>query len=345
MSNLAFDSDSRLMLIAPHPDDESVACGVVLQRAVRAGAAIRVIYITDGENNPWPQRVIESKWRLNAADRVRCGRIRRDEALAALRVLGVDPVAVHCIGLPDQKLTALLARDARFVLKRLALMINQWGPTHLIFPSHFDRHPDHSAVAVMIQLILPELVSNSITASAWTYAVHGNSRAFFSRAEPMKASDPEKLIKLQAIRCHATQLKLSKKRFLGYVERAESFLSWRAVKTTILDDCFIQAITRGTRSLQLQFRIPIVTRALLAPALLFIGRDNSGELCLGRFRLPMRVGELRVPVHSSVRPIFLKLERRSLFFDQAGWAEVPAAHSESEPLNPDWLEETAVAIR
>jgi hypothetical protein len=52
-----------------------------------------------------------------------------------------------------------------------------------------------------------------------------------------------------------------------------------------------------------------------------------------------------VPVHSSVRPIFLKLERRSLFFDQAGWAEVPAAHSESEPLNSDWLEETAVAIR
>src|ERR1700720_1211960 len=133
MSNPAFDSDSRLMLIAPHPDDESVACGVVLQRAVRAGAAIRVIYITDGENNPWPQRVIESKWRLNAADRVRWGRIRRDEALAALRVLGVDPVAVHCIGLPDQKLTALLARDARFVLKRLALMINQWARLILSF--------------------------------------------------------------------------------------------------------------------------------------------------------------------------------------------------------------------
>jgi LmbE family N-acetylglucosaminyl deacetylase len=345
MSNPAFDSDSRLMLIAPHPDDESVACGVVLQRAVRAGAAIGVIYITDGENNPWPQRVIESKWRLNAADRTRWGRIRRGEALTALGRLGVEPAAARFIGLPDQKLTALLARDARFVLKRLASMINQWGPTHLIFPSHFDRHPDHSAVAVMIQLILPELVSNGITPSAWTYAVHGKSRAFFRRAEPMRPSDSEKLIKLQAIQCHATQLKLSKKRFLGYVERVESFLSWRAVKTTILDDCFIQGITAETNSLQLQFRIPIVSRALLAPVLLFIGRDNSGEFYSGRFRLPPRGGELRVPVHSSVRPIFLKLERRSLFFDQAGWVEVQAPRSEPESPSRDWLEEPLVAIR
>lgn len=344
MSNPAFDSDSRLMLIAPHPDDESVACGVVLQRAVRAGAAIGVIYITDGENNPWPQRVIESKWRLNTADRTRWGRIRRGEALTALGRLGVQPAAARFIGLPDQKLTALLARDARFVLKRLASMINQWGPTHLIFPSHFDRHPDHSAVAVMIQLILPELVLNGITTSAWTYAVHGNSRAFFGRAEPMQSSDPEQLVKLQAIRCHATQLRLSRKRFLGYVRRPESFINWRAAKADV-DDCFIQSITRGRSFIRLKLRIPTVSRALLAPTLLLAGRNDSGELRSARFELPPRLGELKVPVFSSVQPIFLKLERRSLFFDQAGWVEVPAPRSEPASLRADCLEESAVAIR
>ena len=344
MSNPTFDSDSRLLLVAAHPDDESLACAVALQRAVRASAAIRVIYVTDGDNNPWPQRVIEWKWRLKAADRSRWGRVRRAEALAALRVLGVEPAAARFIGLPDQKLTALLVRDCRFVLKRLASMISQWGPTHLIFPSHFDRHPDHSAVAVMVQLILPELVLNGITTSVWTYAVHGNSCSFFGRAEPMQSSDQEQLMKLQAIRCHATQLRLSRKRFLGYVRRPELFINWRPGKAA-MDDCFIQSITRGPNFLRLKLRIPIVSRALLAPTLLLAGRNDSGELCSARFQLPTRLGELRVPLFSSFQPIFLKLERRSLFFDQAGWVEVPVPRSEPESLSADCLEESAMAIR
>jgi len=344
MSNPTFDSDSRLMLIAPHPDDESLACGVALQWAVRAGAAIRVAYATDGEDNPWPQRVLERKWRLNDADRKRWGKLRRTEALAALSVLGVKASAACFLGLPDQKLTALLSRDCRFVLERLASMISQWGPTHLIFPSHFDRHPDHSAVAVMVQLILPELVLNGITTSAWTYAVHGNSRAFLGRAEPMQSSDPEQLIKLQAIRCHATQLRLSRRRFLGYVRRPEFFINWRAGKAGV-DDCFIQSIARGPNFLRLKLRIPIVRRALLAPTLLLAGCNDSGELCSARFQLPTRLGELKVPLFSPVQPIFLKLERRSLFFDQAGWVEVPTPRSEPESLSADCLEEPAIATR
>jgi len=333
------------MLIAPHPDDESLACAVALQRAVRAGAAIRVIYVSDGDNNPWPQRVIESKWRLKATDRSRWGRIRRAEALTALCLLGVEPAAAHFIGLPDQKLTALLIRDCRFVLKRLGSMISRWNPTHLIFPSHFDRHPDHSAVSVMVQLVLPDLISNGLTASAWTYSVHGNSRAFSSLAEPMKASDSEQLMKLQAIRCHATQLRLSKKRFLGYVSRPEFFISWRVANAATLDDRFIRSITRRPTSLRLKLRIPIVSRALLAPTLLLAGRDDSGELCSARFQLPTRLGELRVPLFSTAQPIFLKLERRSLFFDQAGWVEVPAAHSEPQLLDTAWAGEAAVPSR
>src|SRR5438132_13623871 len=98
-----FTCSSRLMLIAAHPDDESLACSIVLQRAVCAGAAIRVIYATDGENNPWPQRVLESKWRLNGTDSDRWGKLRRADALAALEVLGVNASEVSLLGLPDQK--------------------------------------------------------------------------------------------------------------------------------------------------------------------------------------------------------------------------------------------------
>jgi hypothetical protein len=111
-----------------------------------------------------------------------------------------------------------------------------------------------------------------------------------------------------------------------------------------MDDCFIQSITRVPNSLQLKIRIPIMSRALLAPTLLLVGRDDYGELRSARFQ-PANVGELKVPLFSRVRPIFLKLQRRSLFFDQAGWVEVPAAHSEPQLLDAAWAGEAAVAIR
>ena len=44
MSGPLFTSEARLMLITPRPDDEAVACGVVLQRAIGAGAAVRIVY-------------------------------------------------------------------------------------------------------------------------------------------------------------------------------------------------------------------------------------------------------------------------------------------------------------
>src|SRR5467141_2591972 len=101
MSAPIFTSDSRLMLIASHPDDEALACSIILQRAVSAGAAIHVLYATDGDDNPWPQRVLERKWRLDATDRRRWGQLRRTEALAALRILGGRPLVKRYMALTD----------------------------------------------------------------------------------------------------------------------------------------------------------------------------------------------------------------------------------------------------
>ena len=63
MNPLTLDRDSRVMVIAPHPDDETLATGGLLQEAVAAASAVRVVYITDGDNNPWPQRVMERRLR------------------------------------------------------------------------------------------------------------------------------------------------------------------------------------------------------------------------------------------------------------------------------------------
>src|SRR5207244_1013423 len=181
-----FTCSSRLMLIAAHPDDESLACSIVPQRALCAGAAIRVIYATDGENNPWPQRVLERKWRLNGTDRERWGKLRRAEALAALEVLGVRATSASFLALPDQELTELVLSDHRDALKRLAAIVADWAPTDLLVPSISDTHPDHSALAVMLRLVWSEYLSAKGAMSAWRYVVHGRSSGLFDGAETVR---------------------------------------------------------------------------------------------------------------------------------------------------------------
>ena len=80
---------NRTLVIAPHPDDESIAAGGLLQRAIAAGGEVRVIFVTDGDNNPWPLRYLKKKVRINDADRAEWGALRREESRRALAALGV----------------------------------------------------------------------------------------------------------------------------------------------------------------------------------------------------------------------------------------------------------------
>ena len=42
----------RVLMLAPHPDDESLGTGGLIQRATRAGGEVHVVFVTDGDNNP-----------------------------------------------------------------------------------------------------------------------------------------------------------------------------------------------------------------------------------------------------------------------------------------------------
>src|ERR1700730_12312594 len=273
----ALISASRLMLIAPHPDDEALACSIVLQQAVHAGAAIRVVYATDGDDNPWPQRVLERKWRLNATDRKRWGKLRRTEELAALRILGVHESDARFLALPDQKLTGLLLRDRRSILERFTAIITEWAPTHLLVPSIADTHPDHSALAVLLRLVLAGFSSNESNLSVWSYCVHGKSPVFFERANKLRQSESEMATKRAAIRCHKTQLKLSGKRFHAYAARPERLLKLDAGDGTIAEGS-IHSVERKRDALQLRVRLSAKPMRNSQPAVFVLGQENAGSL-------------------------------------------------------------------
>ena len=67
----------RTIILAPHPDDDVIAAGGLIQRVLAARGEVHVVFITDGENNPWPQRLIERKFFLESGDRAKWGAMRR----------------------------------------------------------------------------------------------------------------------------------------------------------------------------------------------------------------------------------------------------------------------------
>jgi LmbE family N-acetylglucosaminyl deacetylase len=339
------------MLIAPHPDDEALACSVILQQAVRAGAAIRIVYVTDGDDNPWPQRAFERKWSLSPSDRKRWGKLRRAEALAALRVLDICPADVQFLGLPDQGLTDLLLRDCDRALTRITRVIDDWSPTDIFAPSLFDIHPDHNAVAVMMRLIFADSLAPRI--SQWNYLVHGHSAAFFDRAAELSSSELETAKKHEAIRCHQTQIKLSRRRFLRYAARPERFLRVERESAGRRDGA-VYFVSRTRDNHDVNLRVSVDLFRLQRNKFFILGRDSLGRkrayqiplpgcsadlemldcatnqsIGVARYRGHPFAGEFAFPLHlfSPIHDLFIKVDRRSWFFDEAGWIEIPSVPS------------------
>ena len=147
----ALTSADRVLVIAPHPDDESLAAGCLLQQARLAGAQAQVLFLTDGENNPWAQRAVERRIRVGPDDMARWAKRRREEALAALERLGVAPRQVEFLHLTDQGITTLLLENRSCPFSGPLAAFN---PTVIAAPAFGDIHPDHSAAAVLLHLAI-----------------------------------------------------------------------------------------------------------------------------------------------------------------------------------------------
>src|SRR5437016_599945 len=86
---LSAGSDTRLLIFAPHPDDEVIAAGGLIQQVREAGGAIHVVYLTSGESYTESLKVEQHVARPKASNYRAFGHQREQEARAALRTLGV----------------------------------------------------------------------------------------------------------------------------------------------------------------------------------------------------------------------------------------------------------------
>lgn len=212
------------MVLAPHPDDESLAAGGLIQRALREGASVSVVFVTDGENNPWPQRALERRLWIGAPQRANWGRRRRAEAEAALRELGAERVNVHRLGWPDGGVTWMLLEQTASMLSAMRALLEQERPTMLVLPDLVDRHPDHSAMHVLMEMVFQNMPPGA-KPECLGYLLHGPSRSGAPRRAVFALDSEERERKRRAITAHASQMALSGRWLMRSATNTESFVA------------------------------------------------------------------------------------------------------------------------
>ena len=137
------DLPGRIVVVAPHMDDELIGCGALLATA-DVGARAHVIYASDGSRSP------SSVWPWRAVDRTALAEARRREAMAGLERLGLPSGRAVFLGLPDGRLGARRGELESLLRDRL----RDLDPDHVLVPFRYDFHPDHTAVADAVDTLV-----------------------------------------------------------------------------------------------------------------------------------------------------------------------------------------------
>ena len=148
----------RVLVVSPHPDDDVLGCGGTLARAQAAGAALRVVYVTDGS---------ASHIGSDAFPPARLRDVREREAAAALAVLGIPASMLRFMRESDGRL-ASAGPAAEELAQRIAEHVRDFAPTIVFSPWIRDVHSDHVATSLAVRRTLAR---NASAATLYEYAV------------------------------------------------------------------------------------------------------------------------------------------------------------------------------
>ncbi len=182
----------RLVVVAAHPDDESLGAGGLVARAVALGIPVTLVRATDGEGSH-PDSPSHTPADL--------ARRRTDEAERAARELGVDAAIVR-LGLPDGGVAA----HYDLLVTTLVELVGDGRDTVLAATWSEDGHPDHEAVGRAAAT-----VARRTEATLWEYAVWfwhwaGPDDPRADRFRPLPLEERDLAAKRRAIAAHASQV-------------------------------------------------------------------------------------------------------------------------------------------
>lgn len=175
-----------LLVIAPHPDDETIGAYALMTRLRRRGVAVRILVVTDGgashtASPTWPRH--------------RLIRERQQETLRAVRHLGIFRRDVTFLGLPDGRLMQAAPGACRLIAGAIRRAPK---PLLMVAPAPSDDHPDHRVVAAAVSDTRIARV-RGLAYPVWP------AGAAIRHARAVTLSAQERLAKRHAIRRYRTQ--------------------------------------------------------------------------------------------------------------------------------------------
>jgi len=196
-----------VLVFAPHPDDEVIGTGGVIQQAAAKGERVRIVFVTNGDGYPRAASVLTGKpiSGLRSADYIELAATRQREAIAAATLLGVGLSGLVFLGYPDGVLEQVYtsasgaparspwtARSATYgplvidyhtrahgrpaayehvgVLADIEEVLRQSEPARIYVTDQADLHPDHRAT---FNLVRDAIAGTGSTAQLLMYDVHG----------------------------------------------------------------------------------------------------------------------------------------------------------------------------
>ncbi len=141
-------ASSPVLVVAPHPDDETLGCGGAIALLRNLGCDVRVLVISDGTmSHPRSRKYPAAALR----------ELREQETRSAMAILGVDAAAITFLGLKDSAVPTLATPGIRSVVSACCTYLAETAAQTIFLPWRFDPHADHRASGELIRAALSNL--------------------------------------------------------------------------------------------------------------------------------------------------------------------------------------------
>ncbi|MEI6083930.1 MAG: PIG-L family deacetylase [Verrucomicrobiota bacterium] len=181
---LTLAEEDRLLIFAPHPDDESLTCAGLIQAAVAMNVPVRVVWLTNGDNNEWSFILYRHHLVIKASAERAMGEVRHAEAVAAMKAVGLGAEHLTFLGYPDfgtlhiwnshwgdrppfksmlTKVTAVPYADSfrpgapykgQDIVRDITANLREFKPTKVFCSHPSDLNVDHQALYLFTRIAL-----------------------------------------------------------------------------------------------------------------------------------------------------------------------------------------------
>jgi LmbE family N-acetylglucosaminyl deacetylase len=207
--SLSMPPGERVVVLAPHPDDETLGMGGSLRILTESGKKVKVVILTAGE-----------KADPKVTEKQEYSSTRKKEALKAFKMLGVTDY--DFLGFPDRELLVNIDK----VQSAVHAIVAAFHPDVIYSPSLIELNPDHRIAAQ---------ISSALSSAMDCRCI------FYEVATPLRPNilvDISKLFKFKrkAVKCYKSQLKITD--YLRIIEALNSYRSLTLGRTVLFAEAF-----------------------------------------------------------------------------------------------------------